>query len=85
MSETKDENRTEEDKFLVEVIRYIGACSRDTACRYPAEGSSKYSQESIKELSRRWSIIYRKSDSFVRIVQSCVQQSQILAALCYIV
>ena len=62
MSETKDENQTEEDEILVEAIRYVVACSRDTACRYPVEGSSKNSQESIKELRRRWSVIYRKSD-----------------------
>ena len=78
MSETKDENQTEEDEILVEAIRYV------VACHYPAEGSSKNSQESIKDLRRRWSIIYRKkSDSFVRIVQSSVQESQILA-VCYV-
>ena len=56
MSEAKDEDRTEE----VKVIQYVGACSRGTACRYPAEGSSKNSLESIKDLHRRWLIMYQK-------------------------
>ena len=59
MSETKDENRTEEDEILVEAIQYAVACSQDTACRYPAKESSKNSQESIKDLHRQRSIIYQ--------------------------
>ena len=56
MSEAKDENWTEE----AEAIQYVGACSRGTACRYSAEGSSKNSQESIKDLHRWWLIMYQK-------------------------
>ena len=65
MSETKDENRIGEDEILAETIRYVVARSRGIACRYPAEENSKNSQESIKDLHRRWVNYVSKEERFV--------------------